>query len=138
MCAGCITLIREHCVRDGRFLETPERSRSIHRRIAGALERRGQTAAAMRHAVEAGEPALAGEILERAGGVRLFPREGLVEFQAADRRLTEDVIESRPRLGLARCLSLLLSGRMTEAKERYRALAETLDELEAKAADRCP
>ena len=127
-------LIREHCVRR-RFLETPDRFRSIHRRIAGALERRGQTAAAMRHAVEAGEPALAGEILERAGGARLFSREGLVEFQAADNRLTEDVIEARPRLGLARCLSLLLSGRMKEAKERYRSLTGTLEELEAKAGD---
>ena len=127
-------LIREHCVRR-RFLETPERFRSIHRRVAGALARRGQTAAAMRHAVEAGERALAGELLERAGGVRLFSREGLVEFQAADSRLTEDVIEARPRLGLARCLSLLLSGRMKEAKERYRSLAGTLDELEARAGD---
>ena len=127
-------LIREHCSRR-RFREAPERYRSIHRRIAGALERRGQTAAAMRHAVEAGEPALAGEILERAGGVRLFSREGLVEFQAADNRLTEDVIEARPRLGLARCLSLLLSGRMKEAKERYRSLAGTLEELEARAGD---
>ena len=127
-------LVREHCSRR-RFRETPERYRSIHRRIAGALERRGQTAAAMRHAVEAGEPALAGEILERAGGVRLFSREGLVEFQAADSRLTEDVVEARPRLGLARCLSLLLSGRMKEAKERYRSLAGTLDELEARAGD---
>ena len=128
-------LIREHCSRR-RFRETPERYRSIHRRIAGALGRRGQTAAAMRHAVEAGEPAFAGEILERAGGVRLFSREGLVEFQAAESRLTEEVIQACPRLGLARCLSLLLSGRMKEAKERYRALAGTLDELEAKAGDR--
>ena len=128
-------LIREHCLRR-RFRETPERYRSIHRRIAGALALRGQTAAAMRHAVEAGEPALAGEILERAGGARLFSREGLVQFQAADSRLTEEVIEARPRLGLARCLALLLSGRMTEAKERYRSLAGALDELEAKAGDR--
>ena len=128
-------LIREHCVRR-RFLETPERFRSVHRRIADALERRGQTAAAMRHAVEAGEPALAGEILERAGGVRLFSREGRVEFQAADSRLTEEIIEARPRLGLARCLSLLLSGRVREAKERYGSLAGALDELETRAGER--
>ena len=127
-------LIREHCVRR-RFRETPERFRAIHRRIAGALAHRGQTAAAMRHAVEAGEPALAGEILERAGGARLFSREGFAEFQAANRQLTEEVIEARPRLGLARCLSLLLSGRMTEAKERYRSLAGALDAGEAKAGD---
>ena len=119
-------LIREHCLRR-RFRETPERFRAIHRRIAHALARRGQTAAAMRHAVDAGEPALAGDILERAGGVRLHASEGSVEFQAADAQLTEDVIEGRPRLGLVRCLSLLLSGRTEEAKERFRSLAPSLD-----------
>ena len=74
-----------------------------------------------------GEPALAGDILERAGGVRLHASEGSVEFQAAEAQLTEDVIEGRPRLGLVRCLSLLLSGRTEEAKERFRSLAPSLD-----------
>ena len=119
-------LIREHCVRR-RFRETPQRFRSIHRRIAHALARRGQTAAAMRHAVDAGEPVLAGDILERAGGVRLHASEGSIEFQAADAQLTEDVIKGRPRLGLVRCLSLLLSGRTKEARERFWSLAPILD-----------
>jgi len=127
-------LIREHCVRR-RFLETPERFQSIHRRIAGALARRGQTASAMRHAIEAGEPALAGDILERAGGVRLQGWASTVEFQAADGWLTEDVIRGRPRLGLVRCLSLLLSGQTYEAKRRYRSLARTLNELDADESD---
>ena len=51
-------LIQEHCARR-RFRETPQRFRTIHRRIADALVRRGETVAAMRHAVEAGEPTLA-------------------------------------------------------------------------------
>lgn len=123
-------LIREHCVRQ-RFRETPQRFRSIHRRIAHALARRGQTAAAMRHAIDAGEPALAGDILERAGGVRLQGWASTVEFQAADNWLTEDVIQGRPRLGLVRCLSLLLSGQTHEAKRRYRSLARILDAVDA-------
>ncbi len=127
-------LIREHCVRR-RFRETPQRYRTIHRRIAGALERRGQTAAAMGHAVEADEAELAGEIMERAGGPRLFSREGLVQFRDAERRLSEGVIAARPRLGLARCLALILSGRMDEAKERYRSLAAFIGNLEDDAGD---
>ena len=127
-------LIREHCVRR-RFRETPRRFRTIHRRIADALARRGQTASAMRHAVEADEAALAGEIMERAGGVRLLTREGLVQFQAAERRLSEDVIAARPRLGLARCLALVLSGRMEEAKERYRSLAALVGSLDDDASE---
>ena len=127
-------LIREHCVRQ-RFRETPQRFCSIHRRIAHALARRGQTAAAMRHAIEAGEPVLAGDILERAGGVRLQSWAGTAEFQAADSSLTEDIIQARPRLGLVRCLSLLLSGQAHEAKRRYRSLAQILDELDADESD---
>ncbi len=122
-------LIREHCVRR-RYRETPQRFRAIHRRIAEALARRGQTASAMRHAMEAGEPELAGGIMERAGGVRLFNREGLVQFLAAERRLAEDVVDVRPRLGLARCLALIVSGRMEEAKQRYRPLAASIGRLE--------
>ncbi len=122
-------LIREHCIRR-RYRETPQRFRAINRRIAEALARRGQTASAMRHAIEAGEPAFAGEIMERAGGVRLFIREGLAQFLAAERRLTEDVVDARPRLGLARCLALVVSGRMEEAKERYGLLAARIGCLE--------
>ena len=125
-------LIREHCARQ-RFRETPQRFVAIHRRIAGALGRRGQTVDAMRHAVEAGEPALAGHIVEAAGGVRLYHREGVVQFQAAHRLLTEDTVAARPRLALVRCMSSLLSGRMDEARARYRALAGALDSLQVDA-----
>ena len=117
-------LIRDHCARR-RYRDTPQRFRFIHRRIAQALERRGQTVSAMHHAVEAGEPALAGDILERAGGVRMCLREGSVRFQAADRLLSDDVIATRPRLALVRCMALVRSGRMKEATDIYRSVAET-------------
>ena len=125
-------LIREHCARQ-RFRETPERFRAIHRRIAVALGRRRQTVDAMRHAVKAGEPALAGDIVEDAGGVRLYHREGAVQLQAAHRLLTEDAVASRPRLALVRCMSSLLSGRMDEARAGYCALDGALDSLEVDA-----
>ena len=125
-------LVREHCARR-RFREAPLRFRAIHRRIAGALGRRGQTVDAMRHAVEAGEPALAGDIVEAAGGVRLYHREGAVQLQAAHRLLTENAVAARPRLALVRCMSSLLSGRMDEARVGYRALAGALDSLQVDA-----
>ena len=125
-------LIREHCTRQ-RFRETPQRFRTIHRRIAVALGRRGQTVDAMRHAVETGEPSLAGDLLEGAGGVRLYHREGVVQFQAAHRLLTEDVVAARPRLALVRCMSSLLSGRMDEARAGYRSLVGALDSLQVNA-----
>ena len=111
-------LVRKHCA-ERRFREDPRRFRTIHRRIAGALARRGEPVSAMRHAVEGGDSVLAGEILERAGGVRLWILQGLTQLQAADRYLSEDVISTRPRLGLVRCLAWLLSGRVEEARRRY-------------------
>ena len=117
-------LVREYCA-ERRFRETPERFRAIHRRIAEALMRRGDTVPAMRHAVEGGEPVLAGEILERAGAVRLWIRQGLVQLQAADRWLSEDVISVRPRLALVRCVVLSMSGRLQEARKLFREVAAT-------------
>ena len=120
-------LVKDHCTRY-RFRKTPQRFRYIHRRIAEALMRRGETVSAMHHAVEAGEAALAGELFERAGGVRLWLRQGLVQFRAAERLLSEDVVATRPRLALARCAALLSSGRLNEARQRYRATVSMLRE----------
>ncbi|MYJ76267.1 MAG: hypothetical protein F4089_14760 [Gammaproteobacteria bacterium] len=117
-------LVKVHCA-EQRFLETPGRFRATHRRIAAALERRGDTVSAMRHAVEAGDPALAGEILERAGAVRLWIPQGLLRLQAADKWLSETVVASRPRLALVRCVVLGLSGRLDEARRLFAQTAMT-------------
>ena len=113
-------LVREHCEKR-RFRETPERYRAIHRRIALALSRRGETVAAMRHAVEASDTVLAGRILVEAGGLRLWLREGLGLLQATDRFLTATMIARDPRLALVRCAVLALTGRVAEARRLYQA-----------------
>ena len=115
-------LIREHCARQ-RYREAPDRYRAIHCRLAAALERRGETLPAMRHAVEGGEPPLAGDILERAGGVRLWTRQGAAQLRAANRLLDEEVIAARPRLALVRCIALALSGSLDEARTLYHELS---------------
>ena len=117
-------LVREHCARQ-RFRENPERFRAIHCRLAEALARRGETAPAMRHAIEGGEPLLAGDILEQAGGVRLWTRQGAVQLQAADRMLSEEVVAARPRLALVRCIVLALSGSLDEARKLYHDVSTT-------------
>ena len=120
-------LIRDHCVKR-RFRDTPERFRAIHRRIARALMQRGETVAAMRHAAEAEESALVADIFENAGGVRLWMLEGFLQLQAADRMLSEETVSQRPRLGLARCVVLVMTGRLAAARQRYRSVAATLDD----------
>lgn len=112
-------LVREHCANQ-RFREDPERFGLIHRRIAVALARRGETVSAMRHANDGDDPFLAGSIVEEAGGVRLWTRQGMVRLQAANRQLTDEVVSERPRLKLVRCLSLSLSGHHEEARRLFR------------------
>ena len=111
-------LVREHCAKQ-RLREDPERSGAIHRRIAQTLAGRGKTVQAMRHAIEGGAPSLAGAIVEQAGGVRLWVREGVPQLQAAYRLLSEDVISESPRLMLLSSAALALSGRSREARVRY-------------------
>jgi LuxR family maltose regulon positive regulatory protein len=112
-------LAREHCA-DRRFREDPERFAAIHRRSAKALARRGETVMAMRHAREGNDAFLAGRILEEAGGLRLWTRQGLSQFRYASELLTDEVVTQRPRLKLVRCAALALAGRAYEARALYR------------------
>ena len=120
-------LVRSYCAAQ-RLREDAARARSIHQRIAGALARRGEIVAGMRHAVAGGDPALAGEIFERAGGVRLWVRHGVTQYREAIGLLPDAVVAERPRLGLARCVHLTLSGRHHDARALYAECAPTRKE----------
>ena len=111
-------LVRDHCAKQ-RLLEDPARCDGIHRRIANALARRGETVLAMRHAIRGSDPFLAGELLERAGGVRYWTRHGVAPYLEADGLLTEAVVAESPRLKLVRCIALMLTGRLREARGMY-------------------
>ena len=115
-------LIREHCAMKRRR-ETPERYHEIHRRIATALARRGETVAAMRHAAEAGDPGLTGRILIEAGCLQWWLREGSDQLMAASRFLTDEVVAANARLALARGVVLVLTGRLAEARRIFRTVA---------------
>ena len=115
-------LIREHCALQ-RFRNARQRFREVHRRIAVALARRGETLLALRHAAESGDIELAGDIVEEAGGIRLWLRYGLVQLRAAIDLLDATVLDARPRLRLARCGALVFSGRLEEARELYGSMA---------------
>ena len=123
-------VVREHCARQ-RCREDPPRFAAIHRRIATALAHRGETVVAMRHAINGSDAPLAGAIFERAGGVRYWTRHGVPQYLEADRLLTEDIVAAAPRLKLARCAALFLSGRLHDAQALYAECdrpAETIDD----------
>ena len=120
-------LIREYCAKRRR-LETPRRYKSIHGRLAVALARRGDTVAAMRHAAEAEDVALAGRMLSDVGGIRLVLREGSDRLVAADRQLPEETLAIYPRLMLVRVVAHIVKGRLTEARRLLDAGAADLAE----------
>ena len=109
-------LIREYCAKRRRQ-ETPQRYKSIHRRLAIALARRGDTVAAMRHAREAEDAALAGRLLTEVGGVRLCLVEGPDRLVAADRHLTDETLETFPQLVPVRAVAHVVKGRLKEARQ---------------------
>ena len=117
-------LVRRYCA-ERRLQENPQRFRVVNRRIAEALMRRGNTVSAVHHAAKGGEPELTGRILEQAGGVRLWIREGFVTIRAVNRYLSEDTVSKHPRLVLVRCLVLLMSRRLDEARTLFREVAAT-------------
>ena len=127
-------LLQQCCV-EWRRRETPERFRELHLRIARALARRGAVVSAMRHATEGDDPDLAAAILEDAGGLRFLIREGFTRLQAADRFLNPTILDRRPRLALARCLILTLTGRLDEARQTYARIAELAGGAVANAED---
>ena len=114
-------LLRDYCAAE-RFREDPSRFRTLQRGIARALAQRGHTLEAVRHARAAGDDRLVGEILERAGGVRLFLVEGILRLRAIDGCLTPAVLAAHPRLGLLRCITLVRRGRIAEAKALFEEL----------------
>ena len=115
-------LIAEHCALQ-RFRDARARFREVHRRIAVALARRGETLLATRHAAESGDAELASDIVEEAGGIRLWVRYGQVQFRAAVERLDDTILEAHPRLQIARCAALVFAGRLEQARETYGAIA---------------
>ncbi len=114
-------LLRDYCAAQLRR-EDPERFRRLHREIAIAMEGHGHLLPAMRHASAAGDVGLVGDILERAGGLRLWLREGMTRLGAAERFLTVDVLESHPRLALLRCRILTKNARLAEARKLYESI----------------
>lgn len=119
-------LVRQHCVQH-RAVKTPDRYRSIHRSIAAAFAARGEVATAMRHAAETGDPRLVGEILENAGGIRVWQRGGPAHLRAADALLTDEIVAQFPRLGLIRCIAQAMRGELDRAKRTYERLAIETD-----------
>ena len=111
-------LLQEYCAAQ-RFRETPDRFRRLQIAIARALEQRNWLVPAVRHARDAGDDRLVGDILERAGGLRLWIMEGVTRLRALDRCLTPAVLKTHPRVALLHCLVFGMRGKLGEAQALF-------------------
>lgn len=98
-------------------LHHPGRYMTLHRRAAVWAARKGHVIRAMKYALEAGDQETAAEIIESAGGITSWYREGMARLRAAHSLLPDDIIARRPRLLLIRALVLLKDGQLTDARE---------------------
>ncbi len=119
-------LLRDYCEKR-RFEEAPERFRALHRGIARALARRGRVIEALRHASEAGDAVLLGQIAECTGGVRLWLEQGIESIRTVDGLLMAEVLSKYPRLALLRCVVLTAAGDVDAAKRVYEAASAETD-----------
>ena len=106
-------LIRDHCP-TYRRRATSERYRSVQRLCASAARRDGVRHAPRPRTVHG----LVARILTDAGGLRLWPHQGVDRLVEADRHLTEDAIVLHPRLALVRSAAFALTDRLAEARQR--------------------
>ena len=121
-------LVRRYCA-NHRRTETPERFRSVHRATAEVLARDGKIIVAMRHAAQAQDSRLVGEIVEGAGAAKYWLRNGLTTLEAANQIATPDVRAMFPRVALMHCMALFMFGELEDAVDAYAQVRARTDGL---------
>ena len=119
-------LLREYCLG---LLEDEDLARkcSLHRKLALALNHRGRLTPAWRHAREAGDQRLVGDLIEQFGISQVWLRGGAMQLVTAGRYLTPEITASHPRLELLRGVALRLSSKRQEAQALFESVARQTD-----------
>ncbi|MEM1261453.1 MAG: LuxR C-terminal-related transcriptional regulator [Pseudomonadota bacterium] len=122
-------LLREYLCAD---LERTDavRYRLLCRRTARWIADTGSVIDAMRCAVRIADAELAAEILEDAGGLMLWDRDGIAPLRIALSLLPDAIIRQRPRIALIQATVCLKDGQVTEARRILNAVRETVSEDE--------
>ena len=100
----------------------PDRAVLLHLRAADWFVGMGDFVRAVRHALQAGRPLRAVEIIEQQGGVILWLREGLTRLRTALALLDEDTLRASPRVTAIRCILDIKNGQVYQARERYNTM----------------
>lgn len=97
----------------------PAQHRTLQRTLASWFSGRGQVTEAVNHALRAEAPELLADIVENAGAWRLIPQGLQAVAERALDALPGDVVDARPRLGLARIYLAIKRGELAAARIDY-------------------
>ncbi len=97
----------------------PKRLAEINHAAARHFMHDGHIIRAIRHALDANAPETAADILEQAGGILLWNREGMSRIRKAHELLPDAIVAKRPRIGLLRALVFLKDGHLNDARHIY-------------------
>lgn len=114
-------LLREH-LQDRLRRTQPGRAERLHQRAARHLATQGQLQPAVRHALEGGQPGLAAELIEQAGGL-LLCSEGVERSRQLLQALPAQVLQAHPRLRLMQLMLQLLEGPSDGAVAEFRRVS---------------
>ncbi|WP_321395553.1 LuxR C-terminal-related transcriptional regulator [Emcibacter sp.] len=96
----------------------------LQRRAARILADKGRLLTALRHANLAGDNQLFGEILEQAGGITIWFREGMTRVYQAVKLMDNEILKLFPRIAFLKCVVLMKEGHMNEAQSLFNRLEE--------------
>ena len=109
--------------------DDPGRFRQLHGVIAEVMLKHGHLISAVRHAGQAEDWEFVGKALVRAGGLRLWLREGKVRLGAIEQFITDEVTDSFPRLAMLRCRLLIHRSKLIEASALYHKARTRTDDF---------
>lgn len=95
------------------------RQKEIHRAAALWCGQAGYLTRALRHAAAAGDDDLAGSLIEAAGTVQIWIRQGLLRARTVDAMVSDALLAAFPRLRLLRALILAKNGEIARARELF-------------------
>ena len=97
----------------------PERTNELHLRTAEWFADHDNIVTATRHCIKANQPQRAVEIIEKAGGIIIWLREGLTRLRAIFKLLDGKIILNSPRMISISCLIDIKDGKVYQARSKY-------------------
>lgn len=109
----------------------PQRAVELHSRAADRFAAKGNMVKAVGQAMRARQPQRAIAIIGQAGGITLWPKEGLTRLRAVLKLLDEETIQASPRIRSIQCLIEIKDGKVYQARNSYDEIVKRYQGIKA-------